>query len=622
MTAGAAAPSATGSDATAELSELYRSGRLPTEFPRLRALLAELPDTELHRAGRLLERVGPDAVRAAHPDVPVVPITVSGYGTVAPLVPLLTVELARHGLLLDPRLGDFGGYLDALAAPDDSSLLLTLLDAQVVFDQVPTPWRPEDVAHTFTAKIDLIEGLLARSTAPVVLNTIPLPRIFPAQLIDHRSRALLGAVWREANARLLRLSQDHPTVVVVDLDPWAATGLAVRDARLSVYAKAHLTPPLLHAYAREVAHLARARAGAARKVLALDLDETVWGGVVGEVGPLAVEVADSHRGEAFREFQRVVRQLGSQGVLVAAVSKNDPEPVREALRAHPGMTLREDDFVRVVANWRPKHENLRTLTEDLNLGLDSVVFVDDSPFEQGLVRRELPEVAVVAVDDEPADHVGRLLADGWFDTVTLTAEDRQRPGLYRAEVERRDFLHSFDSLRDYLAELKVRVDLAVADETDVPRVSQLTLRTNQFNLTTRRLAPADVLALLRHPAATVLTVRCADRFGEIGLVGAVVLRHDDDVLHVDNFVLSCRAFSRGVETATLAEILRHARGSSASAVTAEYLPSRRNAKVADFYPRNGFTRLDATHFRHDLTDMPRPPEYVQLTGSWPPGGTP
>lgn len=617
-----AEPVAGSADAAVRLTELYRSGRLAQEYPRVRQLLAELSNDELARAGRLLDRVGADQVLAAHPDTPVVSVVVTGHGTVAPLVPLLTAELARHGLLLRARLGDFDSYLHELAAADGSELVLALLDAQVVFDEVPLPWSPTDVARAFAAKIDLLERLLSDTAAPVVLNTLPLPQTFPAQLVDRRSRAELGAIWREANARLLRLPARHPSVVVLDLDPWLATGIPARDARLSVYAKAHLSPALLHAYAREVAHLARARAGMSRKVLALDLDETVWGGVLGEVGPDGVEVADSHRGEAFRQFQRVVKQLGSQGVLVTAVSKNDAEPVRAALREHPRMTLREDDFVRIVANWRPKHENLLELAADLNLGVDSFVFVDDSPFERGLVRRELPQVAVVAVDGEPAGHVDRLLADGWFDALTLTDEDRARSQLYRQELERKDFLHSFDSLQDYLAELGVRVHLSAATEADVPRISQITLRTNQFNLTTRRLQPADVAALLDDPAATVLAVRSGDRFGDNGLVGAVFLRRVDDVVTIENFLLSCRVFSRGVETATLAEVLRHARETGASAVIGEYLPSPKNAKVADFYPRNGFTGIDDSRFRHDLTDPLLPPDHVELTGSWPSGGTP
>ncbi|MGX1912081.1 HAD-IIIC family phosphatase [Streptomyces phaeochromogenes] len=245
-------------------------------------------------------------------------------------------------------------------------------------------------------RIGTLAGLVARfvesARGTLVLNTPPLPRRFAAQLVDHRSRARLGAVWREANARLLRLAEEHERVVVLDQDPLIGEGVPVVEPRLSQYTRTHLSPTLLTAYAREIGH----RAGQGNKALVLDLDGTLWGGILGEDGPDGIEIgADgTHRGAAHHAFQRVVGQLAAQGVLLAAVSKNDPEPVGEVLRGHPGMFLREGDFVRVVANWRPKHDNLTQLAEALNPGVDSFVFVDDSPYECGLVRHELPGVSV------------------------------------------------------------------------------------------------------------------------------------------------------------------------------------------------------------------------------------
>ena len=607
-----------------DLLALHRAGALVEQYPRVRSLLRGLSPADLDRAGRLLSRLQPADVVAAHPGTPVVRTLVAGHGTLGPLLPALTAEFARHGLVLDARLGDFDGYRAELADPATAALdlVVVLLDAAAVFDLVPVPWRPADVADVFAAQLALlerlVEGFTSAGPATLVLSTVPLPRQYPAQLLDHRSRAELGRVWRAANTRLLELAERHPSVVVVDLDPLVAEGVPVTDPRMGVYAKAHLSTELLRGYAREVGHLAKARAGRGRKVLALDLDETVWGGVLGEIGAEGVEVADTFRGEAFRAFQRVVKQLGAQGVLLAAVSKNDADAVASALAGNDRMTLREDDFVRVVANWRPKHDNIAELAADLNVGLDSVVFVDDNPFERGLVERELPDVEVVAVDDEAALHVARLLRDGWFDALALTDEDRARPRRYREDLERKDFLDSFDSLHDYLAGLGVRVDIAEAAEADHARISQITLRTNQFNLTTRRLAPPEVAAW----PGTVLAIRSADRFGDNGLVGAVFLRRDGDTVHIDNFLLSCRVFSRGVETAALATVLRRASAAGAAAVTAAYRPSAKNGKVADFYPRNGFAATGDGGFRHDLTDLPAPPDHVELTGAFTTEGTP
>jgi FkbH-like protein len=490
----------------------------------------------------------------------------------------------------------------------------------MIFDEVPVPWRPEDVERVLAAKTELIARLAARfgetGHGTLVLNTLPLPRRFTAQLIDHGSRARLSLIWREANIALLRLA-GQPGVTVIDLDPLIADGVPAEELRMSIYLSAHLSADLLARYAREIGHLARHITGQARKLLALDLDGTLWGGILGEDGIDGIEVGDGHKGMAFTAFQRVVKQIGAQGVLLAAVSKNDQEPVEEVFRSHPRMTLRAEDFVRLVANWRPKTENLTELAAALNIGVDSFVFVDDNPYECGLVRLDQPGVAVIGVTEEPAWHLDKLLRDGWFDSLELTAEDRDRLGMYRAEAARQEFLGSVESLEDHVRQLGVKVRLATATEQDVTRLAQLTLKTNQFNMTTRRLQAAEVRELMADPAATVLAIHASDMFGDNGLVGTVFLRRDGDVVQLENFILSCRVFARGIEQACLAAILEQARAAGATDVLGYYRPTAKNAKVKEFYPRNGFVvRQDdegALTFGHDLADITPAPEHVELS---------
>lgn len=628
------------------VADLHRAGRLVKEYPTVRGLLTGLSESELLTAGQLLSRLDPDDVRASHPAVPQVRIAVTGHGTLAQLTAPLTAELARHGLLSRIHLSDFDSYVFDLGDTDsdlykgEPDLALLVLDPMVVFDEVPVPWRPEDVERTAAEKCALIERLVARfesaGRGTLVLNTLPLPRRFTAQLVDHRSRARLGAVWREFNTRLLALAETHTAVVTIDLDPLLAEGVPAVDARLSLYAKAHLSPALLARYAREIGHLARNVTGRTKKTLAVDLDGTLWGGVLGDDGIEGIEIADGYRGAAFTAFQKVIKQIGSQGILLAAVSKNDIEPVTEVFRDHAGMTLRPDDMVRITANWRPKPDNLSELAQALNLGVDSFVFVDDSPYECGLVRHAAPDVAVVQVGLEPAQHIEALLADGWFDSRELTAEDRTRVVKYRDELVRKDFLDSFDSLDEYLRQLDVRVRLAAVTDADVARVSQITQRTNQFNLTTRRLQPADVRALMADPAALTLAIHAADRFGDNGTVGVILAHRDGTTLHLDNFLLSCRVFSRGIEQACLAAVLRHARATGVTRVTGTYRPTAKNHKLKDFYPRAGFTPVDGSGgpdaegdgdgdaedvankavFQHDLTEIAAPPEHIHLTESF------
>jgi FkbH-like protein len=239
-------------------------------------------------------------------------------------------------------------------------------------------------------------------------------------------------------------------------------------------------------------------------------------------------------------------------------------------------------------------------------------------------------VAVVGLDSEPALHARRLLADGWFTVRELTSEDVRRPERYRDELVRRDFLHGFDSLEEYLAELDVRVRLAEARPADFGRISQLTLRTNQFNLTTERLGPEQVRALAEDPSARVLAIHSADRFGDNGLVGAVFVRREGGTARIENFLLSCRVFSRGIERACLSAVLRHARETGASRVLGVHRPSAKNGKVARFYPEAGFEPVEAAPgpaahpppggertFSHDLADILEPPRHVHLTQSPP-----
>ncbi len=619
------------------LRALYDEGRLAQEFRQVPGLLAELataagaPGGDLVRAGQLLSRLDPAQVLDACEGLEAVTVAVTGHSTLGALVAPLTAELARHGFVAKVHSGDFDSWLRELQDTGSdvyakgTDLALCVLDAQVVFDELPHPWRVEDLEQALSAKLRLLESLAARyveyGTGTLVLNTLPLLSTHTRQLVDARSRARLGIAWREFNAGLLGIAAAHERVRVIDLDPLIASGGPVNEPRLAAYAKAHLGDELLAAYAREVGHLARGLHGQAKKVLVVDLDNTLWDGILGDDGPEGIVAATTYRGEAFGRFQRVVAQLGSQGVLLAVASKNDREPVLEVLRHHPDMVLREDDFVRVNANWEPKDGNLLDIAGTLNLGVDSFVFADDSSFECGLVASNLPQVAVVRLDEEPALHVERLLADGWFDVAALTAEDRARAGRYGAEAARQDLLESVGSMEHYLAQLDVRVDLSRVRDHEVARASQITLRTNQFNLTTERLQAADIRTRLDSVAHQVLAVRSTDRFGDNGLVGLVLMRIAEDGWHIDNALLSCRVFARGIEQAALAAVLGRAREAGAPAVHARYRPSAKNRKVRDLYPSLGFTTTGESEtgemtFRHGLGTLPEVPSHVRLAADF------
>ncbi|MEU6600894.1 HAD-IIIC family phosphatase [Streptomyces flaveolus] len=614
----------------ARLRTLAGQGSLVEHYGSVAGILADMVSdgdaADLIRAGTLLKRLDSDLIKKHHPGTRTVSLAVTGWSTLDGLIAPLTAELARHDWILDPHVSDFGSYRKDLNDTNGQlytgnfEAVLCVLDAQAVLDRLPGPWTASDVEKAVsdfgTELEELTERFLTEGSGRLVLNTITLPRSLTHQVVDHATRCQIGIHWRELNIRLLRLAARSDRVAVIDMEPLVAASGPLSDARMAQYAKMRVSDELLAAYAREVAHLIRAFRGRSKKVLVVDLDNTLWDGILGDDGPDGIAAASTLRGEAFGAFQRVIRQLASQGVLLAVCSKNDEGPVRQVLSSHADMTLRLQDFVRITANWRPKEANLRLLAQELDLGLDSFVFVDDSPAECGLVASTLPQVAVVRLDDEPALHIERLLMDDWFATLRLTAEDRTRSESYRALTARQSLREAAGSAESYLRDLGVTVSVSTAKGFEAERLSQLTLRTNQFNLTGERLSAAEVTARCADPECLVLSVRSADRFGDNGLIGAVFARRRGSTMHIDNMLLSCRVFDRGVETAAMVSLLAYARAHGHTAVTGTYRATERNRRFADFYPSLGFTRGDSTEteaeFRHSLEEVPGVPDHLQL----------
>jgi FkbH-like protein len=332
-----------------------------------------------------------------------------------------------------------------------------------------------------------------------------------------------------------------------------------------------------------------------KKVLVLDLDNTLWGGVVGETGPLGIELGEGPDGEAYRAFQKHVKSLSKRGVVLAVCSKNNPADARGPFVENPAMVLSLDDFAHFEASWEPKVQGLKRIAKTLQLGLDSFVFFDDNPAEGELIRQALPEVEVIEVTD-PSEYIRALERGLWFETVGLTEEDRQRVGQYRAENQRRDAADSFESIDGYLASLDMVGEVRPIDEADFDRVVQLIGKTNQFNLTTRCHNAEQVRHMLAHPATIGLTLRMVDRFGDYGLVSVILAVEDkarSDGLRIDTWLMSCRVISRTAEEFFFNTLVEEARRRGTRRLIGEYIPTAKNGLVKDLYTRLGFAPAKA-----------------------------
>jgi FkbH-like protein len=426
-------------------------------------------------------------------------------------------------------------------------------------------------------------------------------------------RGQAGALLR-MNARLVQNLADARGVFVLDGARWmASVGKSAFSPRLWHMAKV----PFANAvFAEAVADIKAALAGLAgrsRKLVLLDLDDTLWGGIVGDLGWEKLRLGGHDPiGESFVEFQRGLKSLKQRGVVLGLVSKNEESVALEALRSHPEMLLRPDDFAGWRINWEDKARNIADLVEELNVGLQSVVFIDDNPVERDRVRQVLPEVLV---PDWPGDKLlyAQALAQlRCFDLPAISAEDQGRTQMYVADRARKDLAQSLESVDDWFRKLEIRITAEALTQANLTRAAQLFNKTNQMNLATRRLTAEQLWEWARQPGRRLWTLRVADRLGDSGLVGIVSLDGQAGRGEIVDFILSCRVFGRRVEEAMLHVAARQARSDGLAALAARYKPTPKNKPTLAFLERSGLERQDAGSYAWNLEREYPAPALVTL----------
>lgn len=366
------------------------------------------------------------------------------------------------------------------------------------------------------------------------------------------------------------------------------------DYRFWYMSKAPFKKAFLELYALELVKIARALKGKSKKCLILDCDNTLWGGVIGEDGLQGIKLdRHSYPGNIFYEFQKSILRLHERGVLIALCSKNNEQEVWDVLEGHTDCLLKREHLAAWRVNWNDKASNISSLAAELNLGIDSFVFVDDNPAECGLIRDMLPEVTVLQVPDKLYNYPPLLNRDGLFDALAFSSEDRQRSQMYRDEASRRHEQAKFETVEQYLASLSLSIAVHPAKNDEVPRVAQLTQKTNQFNLTTRRYSEARIAALSCDSDWAVMTLFVRDKFGESGLTGVLIARREGETGIIDSLLMSCRILGRNIEKAFVLEAFAHMERSwGVKAWRAEFIPTHKNQQVAGFWPSAGFRMLD------------------------------
>ena len=545
----------------------------------------------------------------------------------------LTATAARHRIALQCI---SAGYDQAVqesldpgsainrSAPDG---VLIALDWRAL-PLLPTPGDPERAAAAVQASIGQIrlicDGIQRNTQATCILQTLAAPperhlgsldRVMPGAmryLIDEVNRGLRGVI-SDVGGVLVDVAAIAETV---GLENWHCP-------RQWNMAKLPFSQEYLPLYAESVSRVIAALRGTTRRCLVLDLDNTLWGGVIGDDGLNGIQIAQGDAtGEAYLALQRYALSLRECGVVLAVSSKNEDETARLPFRQHPGMILREEHFAVFQANWNDKPSNLRAIAEELSLGIDSLVFVDDNPFERELVRKSLPEVAVPEMPGDPALYARTLAAAGYFESAVFSEEDRRRAGYYEGNARRANLQKQTTDLEEYLASLKMEIVFQPFNELGRARITQLINKSNQFNLTTKRYTEADVASMESDPEYFTLQVRLTDIFGDNGMISVVICRErPGSEWEIDLWLMSCRVLGRRVENMVLRELLEHARNRGVHRLVGAYLPTHRNKLVERHYPNLGFSLVEqhddgSTVWDLDVAhaDVPAAPMVVRSLG--------
>ena len=552
------------------------------------------------------------------------------------LVPAIRIAGLGRRIAPSIHVGPYGLYRQALTGPDPElanfkpQFLLLALDAHEVQSEIPVDAAKAEVAVAIDRRIDDLRQLWRaareRYGAHVIQQTFVsrAPPLFgsyeglipgsPSAVIECLNNAIRSAALEEG-------------VLLLDL-AWLCQRSGADDVGDPVrwhQAKQLVSPHFAPQYGDWVARIIAASLGLSRKCLVLDLDNTLWGGVVGDDGVDGIRLGQGDAlGEAFLDFQRYIAALGKRGIVLAVCSKNDAAVAEAAFSDHPEMALRRADIASFVANWDDKASNLRRIAHELNLGLDSMVFIDDNPAERHIIRRELPAVAVPELPDDVANYARSLSDAGYFEAAAFTSDDAMRSRAYQANAGRQAALDNATDVEGYLKNLAMTLVASEIRSIDLPRAAQLVNKSNQYNLTTRRYTEAELTRLVADPSVLAMCFRLRDRFGDNGLISVILARADDRwgraAWLIDTWLMSCRVLGRQVEAAALEVVAKEAASRGAHTLIGEYRPTARNGMVSAHYAKLGFTPADApaaesgdSHFwRFDIAAASPPQHFITV----------
>ncbi|MCB9857920.1 MAG: HAD-IIIC family phosphatase [Phycisphaerales bacterium] len=522
--------------------------------------------------------------------------------TAEPLTPAIRLASLRAGIRTDIWTAPFGQVVPTLIdadkglgrfAPDVVLVAARLADVVpdlydgLLNNEAPTAQKVADYLDQLSAGI---AAFRQRSQATLLIQDFERPCFLVAGLNETDSAGSQIDIWQSANRRLQDVATVSGNCYVMGYDALVAHHGSASwiDPRTELYGRIPIAAKHYWDYGQFVVRYLRPLAGKTRKVIILDADNTLWGGILGDDGIDGIKLGSDFPGSAFVRFQRRLLALQQRGIILCIASKNEPGSVENVVNSHPEMVLRPDHIACMRVSWSPKPDAVRDIAETLNLSPDSFVFIDDSPVECAMMRETLPEVMTIQLPDDPARYADVIASLEGFDQFTLSEEDKQRGAMYKAEADRKQLASAAVDLPSFYRGLKMRLSIGINDERFVARAAQMTQRTNQFNMHTIRCSEDDIRAQMRAADSEVLTLSLSDRFGDSGVVGLAVVEKSANRWLLHMLLMSCRVLGRTVESAFVAWISKRALDAGAVELRGVFVPTVKNAPFADFYHRCGF----------------------------------
>lgn len=477
--------------------------------------------------------------------------------------------------------------------PDFIFITISSWKLQDKFYSLPAEKKGQFASDYIAGLSNLINVLNSHLKTKIIINNLEIlnDQIF-GSLYAKVDQSFAAKIY-DLNYELLQLAKVHDNLYLFDLNGLIQYYGArnIRDWSQYVNADLHYSLDFHATISEKLAAFIGSFLGVFKKCLIVDLDNTLWGGIIGDDGLQGIEIGSLGIGKSYTELQKWIKQLKERGIIIAVCSKNTESIAKEPFEKHPEMVLRLDDIAVFNANWDNKADNIRSIQQILNIGFDSMVFLDDNPAERAIVRQNLPEVTVPELPEDPALYLDYLKSLNIFETASFSAGDKERTKQYQQEAERQKLQFTVTNIEDYLKSLQMEIIIEPFQPVDIPRIAQLTQRSNQFNLRTVRYSENEIREIGGgYPEYFTCAVKLKDKFGDYGLISTLILRKlNDQELFIDTWVMSCRVLKRGVESAVVNYCVTLAKDNGFHRLVGEYIPTAKNELVRDHYQSLGFT---------------------------------